>query len=149
MGWLDDLSGKLVALDTAPLIYLIEAHPEYLPIVRPFFASLNAGEFRAVTSTVTLLEVLVHPFRQKNVSLAQKYRDILLNATGLSLISLTPEIAERAARLRADFNLRTPDSIQVAVVLQTGATHFFTNDVNLQKIPGFKTLVVEKIRAGQ
>jgi predicted nucleic acid-binding protein len=127
----------------------MEEHPEYLPVVRPFFAALSAGEFQAVTSTVTLLEVLVHPFRQKNVALAQKYRDILLNATGLSLISVTPDIAERAAQLRAEFNLRTPDAIQVTVALQTGATHFFTNDGNLQKIPGFKTLVVEKLRVEQ
>jgi predicted nucleic acid-binding protein len=127
----------------------MEDHPVYLPVVRPFFAALSAGEFQAVTSTVTLLEVLVHPFRQKNVALAQKYRDILLNATGLSLISVTPDIAERAAQLRAEFNLRTPDAIQVTVALQTGATHFFTNDGNLQKIPGFKTLVVEKLRVEQ
>ena len=149
MGWVEELTGKLVALDTAPLIYLMEEHPDYLPVVRPFFAALSAGELQAITSTVTLIEVLVHPFRQKNVALAQKYREILLNATGLSLISVTPEIAERAAHIRAEFNLRTPDAIQVAVAMQAGATHFFTNDGNLQKIPGFKTLVVEKIRAGQ
>ena len=32
MEWLEALRGTVVALDTAPLIYLIEEHPTYLPL---------------------------------------------------------------------------------------------------------------------
>ena len=60
MEWVADLSGKVVGLDSAPLIYFIEEHPAYLATVRPFFEALDRGEFTVVTSMVTLLEVLVH-----------------------------------------------------------------------------------------
>jgi hypothetical protein len=70
MEWLDAFRGTVVALDTAPLIYLIEENPIYLPIVRPFFERLDLGEFRVVTSVVTLAEVLVHPMRQGDHELA-------------------------------------------------------------------------------
>jgi hypothetical protein len=37
MEWLKRLKGKVVGLDTAPLIYFIEQNPDYLKIVREFF----------------------------------------------------------------------------------------------------------------
>jgi len=43
MEWLGALQGKVVGLDSAPLIYFIEEHPAYLPLIRPFFESLDAG----------------------------------------------------------------------------------------------------------
>jgi len=77
--WIDDLQGKTAGLDTAPLIYFIEENPAYIETVKPFFEAMDRGEFLVVTSTVTLLEVLVHPLRSNNRELATEYRDILLN----------------------------------------------------------------------
>jgi len=60
MGWIDDLVGQTVALDTAPLIYYIEENPDYVELVDPFFAAVGRGDIRVIASTLTLLEVLVH-----------------------------------------------------------------------------------------
>jgi len=78
MGWLEKLEGTTVGLDTAPIIYYIEQHPLYIEVLRSFFLRVDAGSILAVTSTVTLLEVLVHPLRRGDEALAQKYNDILL-----------------------------------------------------------------------
>jgi predicted nucleic acid-binding protein len=83
MGWVDDLHGQLVALDTAPLIYYLEADPVYLPRVSRFFAAIADGSFGVVTSTVTLAEVLTKPLREGRFDLAQEYRDLLLSAAGI------------------------------------------------------------------
>jgi hypothetical protein len=53
--WIDALEGKVVGLDTTPLIYLIEEHPVYLPLVRPFFEAADRGRLSFVTSVVTLV----------------------------------------------------------------------------------------------
>ncbi|MDF5727568.1 MAG: hypothetical protein PUP92_05895 [Rhizonema sp. PD38] len=66
-----------------------------------------------MTSVVTIPEVLVYPLRQGNAALAQQYRDILFNSQGLTTMEVVPVIAEIAAQLRADYNLRTPDAIAV------------------------------------
>ena len=147
MEWLADLQGKVIGLDTAPLIYFIEESPDYLEIVRPFFEAIDSAEFSAVTSVVTLLEVLVHPFRHGDRELAGHYRDILLNSEGLITILLSQEIAEKAAELRAAFNLRTPDAIQIATALQEGASFFLTNDTRLPSIPGLTMLVLDELKA--
>lgn len=89
MGLLELLGGKLVGLDTAPIIYLIEEHPKYLPLVRPVFEAVRRGEVRFVTSTVTLLEVLVQPLRQGRVELAEQYRTILTMAANVAIVPVS------------------------------------------------------------
>ena len=106
MEWVDQLRGHVIGLDTAPLIYFIEEHPKYLDLVKPFFESLDRGEFQVVTSPVTRLEVLAQPFRQNNSRLAQHYRDILLHANHITTTWLTPDIAER--RRNCERNTRLP-----------------------------------------
>jgi predicted nucleic acid-binding protein len=148
MGWLDSLHGNLVGFDTMPLIYYIEEHPNYSNVVDPFFEAIERSEFKVVTSIVTLLEVLVHPMRNGDTILAQKYRDLLFDTEGLSTIELDQEIAEEAARLRAFHNIRTPDSIQMATAISVGASFFLTNDTHLPSLPNLKTLVLEDLKKG-
>jgi predicted nucleic acid-binding protein len=147
MEWLAQLQGQVVGLDSAPLIYFIEENPTYLEMTDAFFEAMVRGEFRVVTSVVTLLEVLVYPLRQGNRILAQQYRDILFNEAGLTTIEVSPAIAEVAAQLRATYNLQTPDSIQMAMAISGGASLFLTNDARLPSLPGLEVLVLEELRA--
>ena len=41
MGWVNDLGGEIVGLDTAPVIYFIEKHPTYVDMLRPFFQAVH------------------------------------------------------------------------------------------------------------
>ncbi|MBO0352207.1 hypothetical protein J0895_24615 [Phormidium pseudopriestleyi FRX01] len=77
MEWINQLQGQLVGLDTAPLIYFIEENPTYINMMDAFFEAMERGEFRVVTSVITLLEVLVYPLRQLDRTLADRYRNIL------------------------------------------------------------------------
>lgn len=148
MEWVDTLRGSVVGLDTAPLIYLIEENPRYLPHVRPFFDAVDQGHFRVVTSILTLVEVLIHPLRLGNSQLANEYRRILLHANNVETVPVTALIAEEAARLRAKHNLRTPDSIQIATAITGGATSFLTNDTHLQSPMIPKILILDNLIAG-
>lgn len=147
MEWIEALQGKVVGLDTTPLIYFIEENPTYLDMLHPFFEAMDRGEFNVVTSIVTLLEVLVHPFRRGDTRLAQQYRDILLNADNLTTIFLSQDIAEEAARLRAVHNIRTPDAIQMATAINGGASFLLTNDSGLPSLPELSLLVLDGLKA--
>lgn len=145
MGWVDALSGSVVGLDTCPLIYFIEEHPEHFRQVEPFFAAADKGEFRIVTSFVTLTEVLIHPLRQGLEDLARQYRDVLLGSDHLTALAVDREIAEQAAALRAQHGLRTPDAIQLATALRAGASWFPTNDTAFPEVPGLSVLIVKHL----
>lgn len=146
MAWVDALKGKIVGLDTAPLIYFIEEHPHYAHIVDPFFEALERHELRVVTSIITLLEVLVNPIKQNDVRMTTKYRNILLKTRDLSMIALSPSIAEEAARLRAVYKLHTADAVEVATALNSKAAFFLTNDKRLAIVSDVKVLVLDDLK---
>lgn len=147
MTWLDALKGKVVGLDTAPLIYFIEENADYVSVVNPFFEALERRELRVITSTITLVEVLVNPMKQNNTQIAAKYRNILLGAKDLALFTLTQSIAEEAARVRAAYNLHIADAVQVATALYSRAAFFFTNDKHLSAISGIEVLILDDLKA--
>jgi predicted nucleic acid-binding protein len=146
MEWVASLRGKTVGLDTAPVIYFIERNPLYISMLRPFFELVDKGECSVVTSVVTLLEGLVIPIRQGDADLTRQYYDFLFKTDGINTISLFPNIAQEAARLRAFHNIRTPDAIQMATAISVGASFFLTNDVHLPSLPNLKTLVLEHLK---
>jgi predicted nucleic acid-binding protein len=145
MEWVDKLHGKTVGLDTAPLIYYIEENPTFLPRVDSFFDAMLRGDFEVVTSTMTITEVLVHPIRQNNVALAAAYRDILQNADHLRTVPFTADIAETAARLRAEHKLHTPDAIQAATAIAVKVDFLLTNDEGLAVLPNPTVLVLKNL----
>ena len=145
MGWVEDLHGQVVGLDTAPLIYYIESNPSYLPVVDPFFAAVARGLIGLVTSTITLVEVLTLPLRKGDGVLAARYKQMLLSTQGLSMFPVSAEIAEAAARLRAASSLRTPDAIQIATSRIMGAGAFLTNDMRLEAVTDLQVLVLDRL----
>jgi predicted nucleic acid-binding protein len=146
MEWIAQLQGQVVGLDTAPLIYFIEENPIYVDLADAFFAAMSGGEFRVVTSVVTLLEVLVYPLREGDAALAQDYREILFEEEGLTTIEVSPAIAQEAARLRAVYNIHSLDAIQMATAILEGASFFLTNDARLPSLPGLEVLVLDELR---
>ena len=146
MDWLDKygLYGKTIGLDTAPLIYFIE-EDNYFDVVSLFFEALSKGRLRVVTSTITLLEVLVQPYRRGEKDLAEKYRKILMYSENLLMFPVSNEIADKAAKLRAKYGIRTPDAIQISTALYGKATTFLTNDRDLKKVQEIEVLTLVDI----
>ena len=145
MEWIERLRGSTVGLDIAPLIYYIEEHAAFLAKVKPFFEAADRNEFRIVTSFVTLIEVLIRPLREGRPELAEEYRNILLQSSALTAIALDEGIAEEAAELRARHNLRTPDAIQLATAIRSGASWFLTNDSALANLIEIPVLVLKQL----
>lgn len=145
MGILDEFEGTVVGLDTTPLIYFIEKNPTYHALVRPFFLAFSREQFQIITSTITLVETLVHPIRTNHQQIAQQYRTILLNTPRLTAFDVSPDIAQKAAEIRAQYNIRTPDAIQLATAVLGGARFFLTNDLALRKFSEIKVIVVDDL----
>lgn len=143
---IQDFASKTVFLDTAPLIYFIEGNSEYQPILSHLFDFNDKGGFSFVTSSVTLLEVLVKPLREGQKAIAEQYRDILTTAPGIELFDVTSTIAEQAAQLRARYNLRTPDAIQLATCIELGADYFLTNDNRLKAVSETTVIAVGELQ---
>ena len=143
--FLKGLKSQKVGLDTMIFIYAFEEHPAYLPLLRNFFSVLEKGEMEAVTSTITITECLVQPYRKKDFALAAHYMVLFRNFPHLSIIPMMDDVAERAAFLRAHYNLKTPDAIQVATALISGSRAFLTNNENLAPVEGIDILLLDQL----
>ncbi len=132
-------------IDTAPVIYYIEEHPKYLRLVDKIFPRFNsaANSIYAVSSLITLTEVLPQPLRQNDYELAKRYRDFLLKSRNFVLFPVDAPIAERAAEFRARYQYRTPDAIQLATGVEHDTMLFITNDKRLKNFSELTILVLE------
>ena len=149
MGLLKDLADGPVALDTSIFIYFIEEHPLYLPLVEPLFEAIDAGELEAVTSSLTLLEVLVVPFRFSNGSLIDRYETLLTKSQGLRLVDLDRDFLRSVAQVRAATRAKTPDAMQLAAAMAAGCSVFLTNDDRIPSLPGLRALLLDDYLPGR
>ncbi len=132
-------------IDTAPLIYLIEQHPLYSPIVQEIVRRVDEGILMAYSSVIALTEVLTHPVRLGRTELVEKYRRILLEARNFTLSPIDAATAELAATLRAQHNLRTPDALQVAAASILECDAILTNDTTLKRISQPRVILVDEL----
>ncbi|MGE5275915.1 MAG: type II toxin-antitoxin system VapC family toxin [Acidobacteriota bacterium] len=144
MGLIRDIGDGPLALDTACFIYFIEEHPRFLPALDPVFEAIDAGRLQAVTSSLSLLEVLVVPYRAGNLALAERYEEVLARSRGLRLIGIDRAQFRAAAQLRARYaGLRTPDAIQLSAALAGSCSALLTNDRDLPALAGLRILQLE------
>lgn len=140
MGLIPDLGPGAVAIDTAVFIYFIEEEPRFLPLVLPLFAEADEGRRELVTSALTLLEVLVVPYRAGNRQLAERYEHLLTMSRGIRMVELTRDQLRAAAQLRAATGAKTPDALHLVSALGAGCKTFVTNDRRLPSVPGLRVI---------
>ena len=136
MGLSTDVGPGSIAVDTAVFIYFIEEHPRYLPLIAPLFEEADAGKRTLVTSAITLLEVLVVPYRAGDARLAERYESLLTQSRGVRLAEVSRDQLRAAAQLRAATGVKTPDALQIVSALSAGCRALVTNDRDLPAVPG-------------
>ncbi len=131
-------SESKVFFDTSAFIYFIEEKEPYFKSLKILFEANKTGDFQIVTSPLTLTEVLVLPLRQKKGHLVNEHKDIITNSPFVFLQSIDVGTAVVAAKIRATYNLQTPDALQIACAITSGATFFLTNDRQLSVVKEIK-----------
>jgi predicted nucleic acid-binding protein len=134
---------RRVAFDSCIFIYQIEANPKYVTLTDLVFSWLVQPAFRAVTSAITMTEVLVPSYRNRDQKLLDNFYGLLSTYPNLEWISVGLEIADVAAELRAQHNMRTPDAIHAATAIHAGATALITNDPLFSRISDFDVVILD------
>jgi len=132
---------RRIGLDTSVFIYQLEANTRYLALTDYIFSWLERPNSQAVTSTVTMTELLVQPYRDCGEPLVDEIYGWLSTYPNLDWIAPDLEIADLAARLRALHRLRTPDALLAATAAHAHVTGWITNDAIFERIKMFETLV--------
>ncbi len=137
---------RVVALDSAPLIYYVERHPAHIDAIRPLFEQCAQRGLQLVTSMITYIEVLTRPSQMGRSDLCARYRMFLTNSAYFSLHPLNVQVADQAIALRGKYHFRTPDAIQLAVAIVCGADCLLSNDAGLKKCAEVPVVLVDELK---
>lgn len=132
MGLEEIFKGKIVYLDSSPLIYYLEKNQRYFEQVARIFESFDAGDFIFITSTITLAEVFTFPHQEKKIQ--ESYNYFFSESSPIIILPVGIEEAKAAADIRRVYKLKTPDAIHLATASEYHADFFFTNDSDFTKI---------------
>ncbi len=118
-------------VDSCIVIYLVERHPLYEPLLRERLEGLE--EAQLAVSPLVRLEVLVRPLRDGDEDLAQLYRLFLAEQL---MLDMPEHVYDTALSLRVRHALKTPDALHLATAQYHGCSQFWTNDDRLATVAG-------------
>ena len=97
------------------------------------------GESGVCTGALTLGEVLVSPYENRDANLVARYK-ALLSPPVVDVLDFTSDAADHYARIRADRGIARGDAMQLACAAAANVDLFLTNDHRLQGkvIPGIQ-----------
>ena len=133
-----------VMIDTCCFIYHIqgEDYPEFAPSMQELFALVASGRLKAVTSPITVVELMSRPRRLGVEEAASGYKLLLTHFLNMSIPAIDVTVADKAAALRVLYGLKTPDALQVATGIVYHASAFITYDRDLLRAsPAIKVII--------
>ena len=139
--WGDLKTNDFVVVDSAPLIYFLDGHPQFSSLFDGLFEAYDAGQLRIAISTIAIAEVLAGPFKNGQDVLAKRYEKAL---AAFDVITVTQDIAVSASRLRISCTLKLMDALQAATALEIGAQALVTHDRDFSRFSGLPVLYGDK-----
>jgi predicted nucleic acid-binding protein len=136
---------RRIGIDTSIPIYQLEANPRYVALADAVFAWIEEPGHSAVTSTITMTELLVQPYRDSDDDRVNDFYGLLTTYPNLQWIAPDLEIADIAAGFRSRQRMRTPDALQAATAVRAEATGFVANDSIFARVDALETLLFEEM----
>lgn len=127
----DGIQERVIYLDSNPIIYLVEGEPAISDPLKPSFEALRNKPQTAVTSELTLAEVLA-PTRRKNalpLNIKRRmYAELLVWSRFIALNPVSRRVLSETADLRQVQPMRFPDAIHVVTAIHNQCRFFVTGD---------------------
>lgn len=133
---------RSIAVDSMCFIYYLEAAPRYGPLMKSIFSAITSGKISAVTSVITMAEVMTTSSNAKTDKDRAYFRQQLLTMKNLSFQDVDLKLAEQAAVLRSCYRLKLGDAVQLATAIHSGAQLFVTNDVIFRRVKELKVMIL-------
>jgi predicted nucleic acid-binding protein len=109
---------------------------------------IESGQLRAVTSPISLAECLIHPIQQSNLAAINTFTNLITFGANTTFVSIGEAVARTAAELRVKYKFKLPDSLQLAVAIESGCESFLTNDHQLSQVSEIDVIVVDDLEIG-
>lgn len=133
-----------IFIDTNIFIYALEDEGRLGDLSRDFFKLVQAKSPRIYTSVITIQETLTGVYKAKQEDRILEYLEFVSGGGSIAVLEITKQIALIAARIRAQFNVSSPDALQIATAQDAKCNLFVTADRRLP--PKADSLKIKLIR---
>ncbi len=123
-----------VYVDANIFIFALEAEPHFGPAASALLRSVDAGRVTAVTSELTLAEVLVKPLELGRTVLAEQFMTVV-SRSRLELHPVSRAILMRSAEIRAARGGRLADTVHLATAIETRCSVVVSEDLRMRPPP--------------
>ena len=145
MATVSDLAGRRVYLDTNLFIYYLEDIAPYAETLHSLFLAIESSRQSAVTSQLTIAELLVKPLREGDDELKRACLRAVRTHAGLTVASIRRAVLVEAAAVRAAHGFGLADSIHASTARLSACDVFLTNDERVRGIPGVTVLLLSEL----
>jgi len=121
----------LIGLDSNCAIYFVENHSRR-PKVAAWLADARAAGDQLAISELARAECLVGPYRTGDQKTEADFGSFF-KSPYVTRHPITTDVCEQAARLRARFNFKLPDAMNLAAAAVHGCDRYLTNDARLSR----------------
>ena len=132
-----------IMLDTNAIIYFLDGTPNFINLMMAFFELVERDHLKITLSVINEAELLVKPYRESNSAALEAITFFLEEFPNLSIISLSREIGQQAAKIRAESGLRLPDAMILATAISNHCDLLLGNDMSfMQKASSYLPTIV-------
>ena len=136
---------KRVFLDTSPFIYLLDGATPYTKIMEYIINRLLEENISLYTSTATIAEYLVVPYKENNLLQVKDFFSFIEKAQ-INVVDINTEIAKQAAVFRSNYvGFKGMDALQLSAAYCNNVDIFLTNDKQLRQCKELRCVMADEM----
>lgn len=124
-------------------VYSLEMPSRLAALAKQVLDAVESSAVTAVTSEITIMELMVRPLQLGQTDIASGYETLLSNFPNLTIAELPRFATRKAAELRARHGLHALDALQISACIINGATAFITNDLRLRRVIELDMIILD------
>jgi predicted nucleic acid-binding protein len=138
-----------VVLDTNILLNAKNVDGQYSTHSLQILDAIEDGLIQGVISIISIAELCTGYYFKGDRKGKEEFLAHLISTRGFLVVDLDLEIADTAAKIRADADLKLPDAVTIATGLAKGAQYIVTHDKELKKAGNYLEVVSSKELLGR
>ncbi len=129
-----------ICIDTNIFAAIINKEP-HADFCKKIISEIERGKITGIISPIAIAEILVGMYRNKDFHAARRFKAHIESV--FSIIRVDLGVAEKAARLRAEKDIRLPDALIISTSEIAKAEFLITEDEQMIKINPLKITSAE------
>ncbi|MHA1301739.1 MAG: type II toxin-antitoxin system VapC family toxin [Candidatus Helarchaeota archaeon] len=122
-----------ISLDTNIFLNVKNKEKPFYIHSKKILDSIDEGKLECIISIINLAELCVGYYRNNEINDKDEFLKAISTNNNYKIINLDLNVADKAAEVKNQLNLKLPDSIIIATALKNNASVLITNDSKLEK----------------